>query len=192
MNGDVAASGLYLLLGLVLVGSALAAYRLPLGRTLKMMLAWGAIFGLGYVALSFRHDLGDLFASRLAGRAIVEGGTVRVPMADDGHFWVDARINGADVRLMIDSGATVTTLSRSAAAKAGLDASAGLPALVGTANGMLEVRRARAASLAIGDIVMRDVGVHVAPSDDFNVIGMNVLSRLSRSTVEGRWMILTP
>ena len=56
-------------------------------------------------------------------------------MAEDGHFWVDARINGQPIRLMVDSGASVTTLSRTTAAKADVDAQGMFPVMVGTANG---------------------------------------------------------
>lgn len=189
---NAAANSLYLLLALALVGSAFAARRVPLGRTLKMLLAWVGIFAIGFVVLSFRHDLGDLFGSRLLGRAVVSGGTVRIPMAEDGHFWIDATINGASVRLMVDSGATMTTLSRSTAAKVGTEPSGDLPALVETANGAMQVERARVDAFSIGDITFEDLAVHIAPNDDLNVVGMNFLSKLSRWSVEGRWLILTP
>lgn len=185
------AYAVYLLLAVVLVASGLAARRVPLGQTLKMMLAWAGIFALGFVVLSFRHDLKDLFGSRLLGRAIVDGGTVRIPMDEDGHFWVDAKINGATVRMMVDSGATVTTLSRTSAAKAGITPLGGFPVLVSTANGTVEAERARAQTFAIANIEMRDMPVHLTPNDDVDLIGMNFLSKLARWSVEGRWLILT-
>lgn len=191
MSGDVAASAIYGLLMIVLIASGFAARRLPWGQTAKMAFGWLAIFGLGFVVLSFRHDISALFGSRVLGRAVVEGGTVRVPMSDDGHFWVDATINGNPARLMVDSGATVTTLSQETATRVGIDWSDALTTTVFTANGPMAVKRARAASLRIGNITTEDLAVHVAPGDDINVVGMNFLSRLSRWSVEGRWLILT-
>jgi aspartyl protease family protein len=44
MSGDQAGGILYIALLMVLVGSALAARRLPLASSLKMVLAWAAIF----------------------------------------------------------------------------------------------------------------------------------------------------
>jgi len=41
----------------------------------------------------------------------VAGKELKVTMASDGHFWVDATINGVPRRMLIDSGATVTALS---------------------------------------------------------------------------------
>ena len=191
MSND-AGRAVYLVLALVLVASAFVGQRVPIGKALKMLLAWVAIFAVGAIALSFRHDIGDALSSRLGGRAVVAGGTVRIPMNDDGHFWVDARVNGETVRLMVDSGATVTTLSATSAAKAGVAASGGFPVLVSTANGTIEAQRARIETLEVGNIVVRDMPIHLAPTDDFNVIGMNFLSKLSTWSVQGRWLVLTP
>lgn len=51
MSGNDAGELVYLLLALVLVGSYFVSRRMPLGQTLKMALAWVAIFGA--VALIF-------------------------------------------------------------------------------------------------------------------------------------------
>lgn len=192
MTGDQSAEAVYLLLAVVLVGSALFSRRLPLGPTVKMLAAWAAIFAVGTVLFGFRHDIGGALGSRILGRAEVVGGTVRIPMAEDGHFWVDARINGQPIRLMVDSGASVTTLSRTTAAKADVEAEGMFPVMVGTANGVIEVRRARVRTIAVADIAMDDLAVHLAPNDDLDVIGMNFLSKLSRWSVEDRTLILTP
>lgn len=192
MSGDDTASAVYLLLAVVLVGSALFSRRLPLGQTFRMLAAWAAIFTVGTVLFGFRHDIGDILGNRILDRAEVSGGTVRIPMAEDGHFWVEARINGQPIRLMVDSGASVTTLSRATAADAGVEAEGMFPVMVGTANGVIEVRRARVRSIVVGDIAMEELAVHLAPNTDLDVIGMNFLSKLSRWSVEGRTLILTP
>ena len=65
---------------------------------------------------------------------VVEDGTVRVPVGEDGHFWVEAEVNGHPLRFMVDSGASVTTVSRDAAAAAGLPIGS-QRTIVQTANG---------------------------------------------------------
>lgn len=189
---DDAATGLYLLLAIMLVGSGLLARRLPVGRALRMLLAWAAIFAVGTIGFGYRHELSQLISGRLGNRAVASGGTLRVPMEEDGHFYVDARVNGTPVRLMVDSGATTTTLSASTAAAAAVQPNGMFPVIVNTANGTLEVRRARLASFAVGDIAITDFPVHVSPNDDGDLIGMNFLSRLTRWSVEGRILVLTP
>ena len=44
-------------------------------------------------------------------------------MAIDGHFWVDATVNGRDVKFLVDSGATMTTIDRETAQRAGVQVS---------------------------------------------------------------------
>jgi aspartyl protease family protein len=132
----------------------------------------------------------------IAGRPAqsVVGGELRVPMAADGHFWVNVSINGVDRRMMVDSGATVTAVPVETAQAAGLETSANpVPVLIRTANGTVPAQSTRAAELRLGNIVARDLGVIVSPAfGNTHVLGMNFLSRLESWRVEGRTMILKP
>jgi aspartyl protease family protein len=111
-------------------------------------------------------------------------------MAIDGHFWVHAQLNGRDVKFLVDSGATMTTIDRGTAEDAGVSISPKADEFVRTGNGIIRVSSGRAGELRVGDIVRHDVGLQVAENDDLNVLGMNYLSSLSRWGVEGRWLIL--
>jgi aspartyl protease family protein len=53
MNGDDALGVVYLLGCLILVGSALAVRRMPVGEMMRMALAWAALFAIA--ALILRH-----------------------------------------------------------------------------------------------------------------------------------------
>lgn len=183
---------LYLLLLMVLVGSAFFSRRLPLGQSLKMAVAWIAIFGAVFVLVAFRHEFGAIgqrLRTELTGEPVVAGETVRIPIGEDGHFWVTGKLNGEDVRFLVDSGASTTTVSRSTAAAAGLET--GIRSeQVETANGTVTMRKSRASSLRIGSIEREDIGVNVSPHDNINVLGMNFLSSLSGWRVEGRFLVL--
>jgi aspartyl protease family protein len=113
-------------------------------------------------------------------------------MAIDGHFWVEGRLNGQKVKFLIDSGATMTTIDRETAQRAGVTISPRRDQFVRTGNGIIRVSSGRAAELTVGGITRRDVGLQVAEKDDLNVLGMNYLSSLSRWGVEGRWLVLVP
>jgi aspartyl protease family protein len=158
-----------------------------------MAAAWVVIFAAGFVLFTFRDDFGYL-AERLKAEAIGtpvnEGRETRIPMAIDGHFWVHATLNGQDVRFLVDSGATMTTIDRATAMKAGVPISPKADEFVRTGNGIIRVSSGRADEIAIGKLVRRNVGLQVADNDDLNVLGMNYLSSLSRWGVEGRWLIL--
>ena len=193
MTNDWMLGSLYLLMAMMLVLGSLISRRERFAKLATMALAWVAIFGAGFVLFTFRDDLGYV-AQRLkaeaTGNPVVEGQEIRIPMAIDGHFWVQGSVNGVPVRFLVDSGATMTTIGRDTAVAADVSVSSSRNQTVRTGNGMLRVASGRASSLAIGPIERTDVGLHVADHEDLNVLGMNYLSSLSRWGVEGRWLIL--
>ena len=193
MTNDWMLGSLYLLMAIMLVAGSLIARREKFARTATMSLAWIAIFGAGFVLFTFRDDLGYV-AQRLkaeaTGEPVVDGQEVRIPMAIDGHFWVEGSLNGMPVKFLVDSGATMTTIGHDTAEVAGVMVNVGRGQIVRTGNGMLRVATGRAESLAVGPIERNDVGLHIAEHEDLNVLGMNYLSTLERWGVEGRWLIL--
>jgi aspartyl protease family protein len=195
MTNDVMLGGLYLMMAAMLVFGALMTRREPAAKLLTMALAWIAIFGAGFVLFTFRDNLGWV-AQRLkaeaVGTPVSEGLETRIPMAIDGHFWVTAKLNGHDVKFLVDSGATTTTIDRDTAKAAGVEMSARRDQFVRTGNGVIRVSSGRAGELSVGTITRRNVGLEIADNDDLNVLGMNYLSSLSRWGVEGRWLVMVP
>jgi aspartyl protease family protein len=193
MSNDVMLGGLYILMAVMLLLGTLMARREPAAKLLTMALAWIAIFGAGFILFTFRDNFGWV-AQRLkaeaVGTPVQQGSETRIPMAIDGHFWVDAKVNGKDVKFLVDSGATMTTIDRETAAAAGLPTSGRRDQFVRTGNGIIRVSSSRADEISIGGISRKDVGVQIAENDDLNVLGMNYLSTLSRWSVEGRWLVL--
>jgi aspartyl protease family protein len=193
MTNDLMLGGVYLLMAIMLVLGTLMTRREPAARLLTMALAWVAIFGAGFVLFTFRDNLGWV-AQRLraeaVGTPVTEGHETRIPMAIDGHFWVAAKLNGRDVKFLVDSGATTTTVDRETAAAAGVAISPRRDQFVRTGNGVVRVASGRADELSVGGITRRNVAIEIADNDDLNVLGMNYLSSLSRWGVEGRWLIL--
>lgn len=193
---DAAPNALYLLLLLVLVASSLVGMRVSAGRAAKMLLAWVAIFGAAFALFAFRGEftsLGARLKSEAVGSSdpVVSGETLRLRKRDDGHFWVDARINGTPVRFLVDTGATTTTISSSVAKKAGLEP--GMRGdVVGTANGTLFMPKVTAGLLEVGPIRRTDFSVNINPNDGTSVLGMNFLSGLSHWGVQGDTLVLTP
>lgn len=196
-DGDQALSFVYLIGILVLVASALMVRRIPIGQGLKMFAGWVLIFLAAFVAFALKDDfmaLGKrvLAESRGEGQVVAVGKELRIRKSMDGHFWADAELNGKKVRFLIDSGATVTSISTDTAARADIEPG-GFPTLVQTANGVVQVRRARVERLKVGSIERRDMAVHVSEAfGPMNVLGMNFLSSLSAWGVEGQWLVLKP
>jgi aspartyl protease family protein len=195
MTNDLMLGGLYLLMAMMLVLGSLMSRREPWAKLVKVALMWVTIFGAGFILFTFRDNLGFV-AQRLKAEAlgtpVVEGRTVRIPMAIDGHFWVDATINGVPAKFLVDSGATVTTVGNALSVEARLNRDEARDQLVRTGNGIVKVSSARADTIEVGSIKRRNQRVYVADNDDLNVVGMSFLSSLTRWGVEGRWLILEP
>jgi aspartyl protease family protein len=195
MTNDLMLGGVYLLMAMMLVLGALMTRREPAARLITMALAWIAIFAAGFVLFTFRDNLGWV-AQRLkaeaVGTPVQEGQETRIPMAIDGHFWVAAKLNGHDVKFLVDSGATTTTIDRDTARSAGVEVSGRRDQYVRTGNGVIRVSSGRAEELTVGTIRRQNVALEIADNDNLNVLGMNYLSSLSRWGVEGRWLVMAP
>ena len=193
MTNSLQLGGLYLLMSAMLVLGLLMTRRERAARLFTYGLAWVAIFAAGFVLFAFRDNF-TWVAQRLRAEAdgtpVSQGREMRIPMAIDGHFWVKAELNGQDVRFLVDSGATTTTIDRNTARAAGVEISQRRDQYVRTGNGVIRVASARADEIKIGTITRHDVALEVADNDDLNVLGMNYLSTLSRWGVEGRWLVL--
>jgi aspartyl protease family protein len=102
---------------------------------------------------------------------------------------VEARVNGHAARFLVDSGASITTVSQATADAAALRRGMQV-AQVETANGTVSMGRGTAERFEVGDIERRDFAVHINPRDGVNVIGMNFLSKLASWRVEGNYLVL--
>lgn len=124
----------------------------------------------------------------------VAGSEVQIRMSPDGHFWARANINGVERRMLVDSGATITTISERTAAASSVDQSSGvMPLILRTANGMARARTGEIAQLQLGTIRATDLKVAISPAlGNLDVLSMNFLSKLASWRVEGRTLILTP
>jgi len=192
MNSEDSPYIFYYILLIVLVASSLIGMRLPLKKAAKMILAWIAIFGIIFVLVAFRGEFGGIgqrLYAEATGSEIVAGETVRIPMSDDGHFWVTARVNGQEVRFMVDSGASVTTISKTDAQAVGIPTTF-RRVMVNTANGQAWVTKSHADTLQIGPIERSDFSVDINDTEGMNLLGMNFLSSLESWRVEGRFLVL--
>src|SRR5688572_10234836 len=130
-----------------------------------------------------------LVASSLVSMRLPIGKALK--MAADGHFWVEASVNGHQAPFLVDSGASFTTISRQTANQASVETGMRV-AMVETANGTVQMRKARAQDFSVGAIHRSDFPIQVNDHDDSNVLGMNFLSSLSGWRVEANYLVLQP
>ncbi len=138
-------------------------------------------------------DAAMLLAHRPA--LAVQGSETQVPMASDGHFWIEAEANGEKEWFLIDTGATYSALSQSAAKSLGVEPDPiKLPVELSTANGMVTARFGTIRELRFGNVAVENLDTTILPneSSDTSLIGMNLLSRLESWRVEGEKLVLVP
>jgi aspartyl protease family protein len=197
MNNFSGVNMAYIIVGLVLVGSALAARRIPIGQGLKMALAWVGIFAAAYVLFLFRGEGQEIWRRIVADvsgtSGVQQGAAMRIAKGDDGHFHVTAAVNGHRVDFLVDSGATITTISPESARAANVESDGGPPVPVITANGTAMSQPAIAAKFSVGVIERTDEKLHISEMTDAdNLLGMSFLSSLKSWRVEGNTLILQP
>ncbi len=110
-----------------------------------------------------------------------------------GHFVTDIQINNQFVSALVDTGASLVAMSSEDARKVGINPSRGdfsIP--VNTANGVVRAARARAPSLRLQSIEVRDVEVMVMPPGALNhtLLGMSFLKRLASFEMNGNTLVL--
>lgn len=125
-----------------------------------------------------RHRLG--IGEQAVSQGSADGGASVTLTADvRGHFVTAGIVNGASVRFLVDTGATMVSLGAGDAARAGVDFRRGEPVMTMTANGPAQAYRTRIATLRVGDIVLSDVDALVHGHDmPVALLGMSFLNRM--------------
>jgi aspartyl protease family protein len=109
-----------------------------------------------------------------------KGPTSAILTADGrGHFLTSGHINGATVRFLVDTGASLISLGASDARRIGIDASKGQPGIANTANGETAVVRVKLDSVRVGEIVLNNIDALVHQQDmPYVLLGMSFLNRM--------------
>lgn len=96
-----------------------------------------------------------------------------------GHFETLGSIDGATVRFLVDTGATMISMGIPDARRIGIDYTKGQPGYASTANGTVRVYRVRLNTVKVGDITLNGVDalVHESSMEQL-LLGMTFLNRV--------------
>src|SRR5262245_7761787 len=111
------------------------------------------------------------------------GRSLMVESDRQGHFQVEARVEGRFMDFVVDTGASLVVLRESSAAMAGIRPQPrDYTAVARTANGKIKAAPAKIDRIEIGDISVYDVPAMVLPDEALakNLLGVSFLSRLRR------------
>lgn len=124
--------------------------------------------------------------------AVLPGGVLVIPMAPDGHFYAAGTVGGQPTRFLVDTGASMVTVSEAFAQKAGL--SGGTPTVFKTANGDLPGRVLLDVPVSLGSAQVSAVRVGVGlvgGEPDEALLGQSFLNQFE-ITLADKQMTLRP
>jgi aspartyl protease family protein len=198
----IAVAGLAMLI--FLISSIAGSYRGRAGQALRDLLTWSAVAALLVAGYSYREEILSL-GHRVVGELMPPGSalrndtqvesekSVRIRKRSDGHFVVKTQINGIQLSMLVDTGASTVVLKPADAQKLGIDPDRlrySVP--VQTANGTTYAAHVRLRSLTLGSISLTDVEALVAKPGALkeNLLGMSFLSRLRSYEFSGDFLTL--
>jgi len=106
-----------------------------------------------------------------------EAAEVVLQRNSQGHYLLNAKVNGATITFLVDTGASQLVFTESQAKKAGLIA--GRPYSVSTANGNIQVMSTEVGRLKIGDIELYQLPAAINPHmQGYALLGKSALVNL--------------
>jgi aspartyl protease family protein len=126
------------------------------------------------------------------GRPAAGGSQVVLTADSDGHFLTTGTINGVSVRFLVDTGATVITMSSLEARRLGVNYLTGVRGRSQTVNGVVPVYRVKLDTVQVGEVTANNVDASVLDSDSLPIVllGMSFLNRMEMRR-DGLTMTLT-
>jgi aspartyl protease family protein len=149
---------------------------------IPMMIFWCVVMGLLYLLMS--HYLKPKHAQ------VQANGDLVIKRSQDGHFYTLGSVNGQEVKFVVDTGATLVSVSEAFAQRAHV--SGGTPTTFRTANGEHPGRVVDGVVVEIGPVSVSSVkvGVGLQMGDDNEaLLGQSFLSKFD-ITMDKNQMVL--
>ncbi|MCY1125504.1 TIGR02281 family clan AA aspartic protease [Frigidibacter sp. RF13] len=190
MDGDTTARLIYLSLLLLAVSGALfSGLRQRTSQTLQQVLIWAFLFAGLVAGYGLWPDIQRALNPR---SAVSRDGSLELSRARDGHFYVDAQVNGQRITLLIDTGASDIVLSKADAAHIGIDpATLSFDGIADTANGPVPTARVQIDEILLGPYNDSAVRARVNGGEmTDSLLGMSYLRNFSMR-IEGDRLLLS-
>jgi aspartyl protease family protein len=196
-TSDFASLSYKLILLVFIASGVVVMFRGRFTQAIAAALLWIAIGLALLVGYTYRYELRDVgdrvLAEIIPGHVVEHGRSVEVARAYNGDFDISARINGARVSMVLDTGASSVVLTRDDAKAAGLPLEVlAYTAVIDTANGRTHAAPVKLDRVAVGGLVERSVDALVAQPGQLktSLLGMSFLNRLQSWEVRGDRLVL--
>ena len=114
--------------------------------------------------------------------------TIWVPVARDGHYYLEGRINGQSLTFLVDTGASYVSVDAEFARRAGLPG--GVTGMFETAAGRVEGRLVRGQTVAADVFEIEGLTVAVMPGrSPYGLLGQNFLRHFSIGQTDGKLVL---
>ncbi len=163
----------------------------------KLALAWLGILAVIFAGYAYRDDFKStkLYASLVPGSARTgEGGSMEFLRSKDGHFHIDATVNGVSVTFMVDTGAGGIVLTKNDAEKLGFNLhTLTYDTASSTANGITRSASVELRDIVIGRYHTGAIRAFINEGDlDNSLLGMRFLDTMKSYRIEGDKLIVYP
>ena len=197
-NGDWQNFIYLALLLVVLVASFASRREFALKKILKYLAIWSFVGFIVIALYSYRYEFAG-FKARILGEInptaarVMEKGELVINLAQDGHFYMDLKVNGVPMRFMIDTGASDIVISLEEAKKLGI----GKKTLIfnkeyQTANGTSWGASITLNKVEVGNIKFENVPASVNSAEmGTALLGMSFLRRFQKYEFYQDKLILT-
>lgn len=192
MDGDDTGRLIYLTILVVMVcGWFVTQNRQSMNKTLQQAALWGFIFLGAIAAYGLWDDIRQTVRPQQS--VFAEQGKIIVPRSPDGHYYIQAEVNGAAVQFVLDTGATEIVLTRKDAAAAGLaPEDLNFIGRAMTANGEVRTAPVRLDTVSLGPATDEHVTAVVNGGEmSQSLLGMTYLQRWGKIEISGGQLTLT-
>jgi aspartyl protease family protein len=138
---------------------------------LSVLAIWIAIFSVVFVYFNARQE--PIIAVVKEG---VTQGEVVIPRSPDGHYYVRGSINGYPIDFMVDTGASIVSVSKEFSKAANLPN--GAPANFSTAGGVVTGEIVSGQIVEAGGIAVKGLSVSIGMQGRMALLGQNFLRRI--------------
>ncbi|MEO9653051.1 MAG: TIGR02281 family clan AA aspartic protease [Roseobacter sp.] len=177
-------------LGAMLIGWFFTQGRISWNKSLQHVAVWALIFG-GAIAMFGLWN--DISRTVLPQQTVFENeNRIVVPRRGNGHYYIQAEVNGTPIEFVLDTGASSLVLTQSDAKAAGFDLD-GLSyfSRAMTANGEVRTAPVKLDRITLGPVTDINIPAVVNEGDMNNsLMGMNYLQRWGKIEISGDTLTL--
>jgi aspartyl protease family protein len=197
-SSDDKGNVIYMLLLIILLGSsALLHYRGRVGELLRHSVLWILILLVIVAGYSYRDVLMNnrIVSSLMPQKPMIQAdGTMIFHAAQDGHFYIEAVINGVKIEFMADTGASDISISPDDARRLGIDLhSLSYSKRYYTANGVVHAAPVTLDNFTVGTVTIQNMPASVNGAEmGKSLLGMSFFKRLQGFSIQGEILTLNP